>query len=228
MSQSTRPSYPQLEALVNFLEENLGIAKGHLRSAQGKWETKRKWEQITITLNAMGGTQKDAKDANRTGGGGPANLPSLTSIEERMVAILGGRGFAEGDSQFSVPILPSQEGPSNLEVSASTAPTPPVIVEQQDDHILLSLPAGNELHSPDHTPLLASTRSNRGRRSQIQVERDRLISIEERRVEAELIHARALQENMAALAAACNNIAEAITTIGTRVVNVLETLRRSP
>lgn len=61
MSQSARPTYPQLETLINFLEENPGIAKGHLRSSQAKWETKRKWEQISITLNAMGGAQKDAK-----------------------------------------------------------------------------------------------------------------------------------------------------------------------
>ncbi|RVE44040.1 hypothetical protein evm_011338 [Chilo suppressalis] len=147
MSHNARPTYEQLEALVTFLEENPGIAKGHLRSSQAKWETKRKWEQISITLYAMGGTQKDAKgwskfwsykkyslkkigqrnaDANRTGGAGPSNLPSLSCIEERMVAILGGRGFAEGDSQFTVPILPM---PSQ-EPSTSTAPIPPLVEEE--------------------------------------------------------------------------------------------------
>ncbi|XP_013199170.2 uncharacterized protein LOC106142089 [Amyelois transitella] len=263
MSQNARPTYPQLEALVNFLEENPGIAKGHLRSAQAKWETKRKWEEITITLNAMGGTQKDAKgwtkfwtdkkyalkkvlgqrnaDANRTGGGRSANLPPLTCIEERMVAILGGRGFAEGDSQFSVPILPSQDQPSTSQpLPASVTSTP---LGQQEDSIVLPLPG-----TPAHSPPLASMQSTprrsprirarlscqaarttgeRGRRSQLQVERDRLVSIEEKWVEAELLQARALQENMAGLAAACNNIAEAISIFGERLVNVVETFMQS-
>ncbi|RVE39748.1 hypothetical protein evm_015602 [Chilo suppressalis] len=115
------------------------------------------WTDKKYSLKKIIG-QRNA-DANRTGGGGPSNLPYLSSIEERMVAILGGRGFAEGDSQFTVPILPM---PSQ-EPSTSTAPIPPLVEEEYIEYILPSqedviiLPLSG---SPDHIPPVASTQSS--------------------------------------------------------------------
>ena len=56
---TNRPTTIQLEALVEFLEENPGIARGLLRTAQAKQETKRKWAQIAISFNSLGGVHKD-------------------------------------------------------------------------------------------------------------------------------------------------------------------------
>lgn len=56
-----RPSYAQLEGLVDFLEQNPGVAKGILRTTQGKLETKRKWEILATTLNSLGGTNKNGQ-----------------------------------------------------------------------------------------------------------------------------------------------------------------------
>lgn len=54
-----RPSQAQLEVLVGFLEQNIEMAKGLLRTHQGKLETKRKWSEMAITINSLGGVQKD-------------------------------------------------------------------------------------------------------------------------------------------------------------------------
>lgn len=56
-----RPSQHQLESLADFLEQHPGIAKGLLRTANAKQETKRKWEEASVSLNALGGAQKDGK-----------------------------------------------------------------------------------------------------------------------------------------------------------------------
>jgi hypothetical protein len=51
----------QLEALVQFLEDNPGIAKGHLQGPQGKLASKRLWEGLATTLNSLGCGTKDSK-----------------------------------------------------------------------------------------------------------------------------------------------------------------------
>lgn len=58
-AKMSRPTISQLEALVDFLEQNPEIAKGQLRTVQAKQEAKRKWASLAITLNALGGADKD-------------------------------------------------------------------------------------------------------------------------------------------------------------------------
>lgn len=60
MSRS-RPSFLQMEKLIEFLENNPGITTGHMRSAQARHVAKMKWDEITLELNSMGGTIKDSK-----------------------------------------------------------------------------------------------------------------------------------------------------------------------
>lgn len=55
----SRPSQIQMEALVEFLERNPGIAKGLLRTHQAKVDTKRKWQEFANAINALGGVIKD-------------------------------------------------------------------------------------------------------------------------------------------------------------------------
>lgn len=56
-----RPSYVQIESLVDFLEDHPGIAKGLLKSNNGRAETKKKWAEIATSLNALGGANKDGQ-----------------------------------------------------------------------------------------------------------------------------------------------------------------------
>lgn len=61
VTMANRPSYGQLEGLVDFLEQNPGVAKGLLRTAQGKLKTKRKWENLATALNSLGGAIKNGQ-----------------------------------------------------------------------------------------------------------------------------------------------------------------------
>ncbi|KAL4721103.1 hypothetical protein ACJJTC_018669 [Scirpophaga incertulas] len=56
---SNRPTTIQLEALVEFLEQHPAIARGFLKTALGKQESKRKWAEIAMSLNSLGGVIKD-------------------------------------------------------------------------------------------------------------------------------------------------------------------------
>lgn len=56
---SNRPTSAQFERFVEFLEQNPGVARGFMRTSQGRQETKRKWAQLALELNALGGVIKD-------------------------------------------------------------------------------------------------------------------------------------------------------------------------
>ena len=58
---TTRPSQLQLEHLVDFLEQNSGIAKGLMRTAHAKFDNRKKWEKLALTLNALGGAIKNGR-----------------------------------------------------------------------------------------------------------------------------------------------------------------------
>ncbi|KAJ8728898.1 hypothetical protein PYW07_006594 [Mythimna separata] len=45
----SRPTHQQLETIVDFLEQNPGIAKGLLRTAHAMQQTKRKWDEIAVS-----------------------------------------------------------------------------------------------------------------------------------------------------------------------------------
>lgn len=114
-----RPTYKQLEALADFLADNRGIAKGLMRTAHGKYETKKKWQDVAVTLNALGGAHKDgrswakywadkkcalkkictrqARSSKRTGGEPANEIPSLTPIDKRLAALMEGPEFITVD-----------------------------------------------------------------------------------------------------------------------------------
>ncbi|CAG9793049.1 unnamed protein product [Diatraea saccharalis] len=123
----SRPSHLQVEGLVEFLEQNPNIAKGLLKTAQGKTETKRKWAQIAVTLNALGGVNKDGAGwakywaekkcllkkicsklsaSLRQKGGGTTDLTQLSDMDKRFVTVMGGQSFACGDSQLAINPFP--------------------------------------------------------------------------------------------------------------------------
>ncbi|KAJ8728528.1 hypothetical protein PYW07_006224 [Mythimna separata] len=101
-----------------------GIAKVLLRTAQGKLETKRKWEKLATTLYSLGGANKNGQgwakfwaekkcalkkqcaevsaSMRRTGGGTADNLPMLSALDSRLVAVMGGQEFATGDARWTL------------------------------------------------------------------------------------------------------------------------------
>ncbi|XP_060810161.1 uncharacterized protein LOC106139572 isoform X2 [Amyelois transitella] len=109
----------QLELLWEFLNSNKDIATGFNRSLQAKEYSARKWQEIAEILNAQGdGALKDGKmwskywvdykaklkkrnaalhSSRRRTGGGSANEPPLSQIEDKFLSILGvdfGQGMA--------------------------------------------------------------------------------------------------------------------------------------
>ena len=56
-----RPTAAQIDALLDFLDEHRDLARGNLRSIEGRTLTHRLWEEISTTLNAMGGCTKTTK-----------------------------------------------------------------------------------------------------------------------------------------------------------------------
>ncbi|XP_041987056.1 uncharacterized protein LOC121738862 [Aricia agestis] len=143
---ANRPCYAQLESLAEFLEQNPGIAKGLLRTSQGKMETKRKWANLAISLNSLGGANKTgegwakywaekkcvlkkqcaqlAASLRRTGGGTADNLPALSALDNRMVAVMGGHQFAMSDSRFTVDPFPQRTTPTELPIVIEIAEEP--------------------------------------------------------------------------------------------------------
>ncbi|KAL4719592.1 hypothetical protein ACJJTC_019271 [Scirpophaga incertulas] len=124
---SNRPTTIQLEALVEFLEQHPAIARGFLRTALGKQESKRKWAEIAMSLNSLGGVIKDgpawakywaekkcslkkqcAQNAAsiRQTGGGIGYTTILSELDRRLVAVMGGTSFASGDSELAVNPFP--------------------------------------------------------------------------------------------------------------------------
>ncbi|CAH2099210.1 unnamed protein product [Euphydryas editha] len=60
--RSNRVSYQQLEMLWEFLKRNSDIVSSYNRSLQVKENSKRKWREITETLNSQGcGAHKNWK-----------------------------------------------------------------------------------------------------------------------------------------------------------------------
>ncbi|CAG5056865.1 unnamed protein product [Parnassius apollo] len=108
----------QIDALLNFLDEHRDLARGRLRSLEGKVQAKRLWDELCNTLNSMGGctktvqqwqkvwfdrkhlAKKAAADSRRWAsmtGGGPSVAPQLSHSELKVLSIMGD-GF--GDRQI--------------------------------------------------------------------------------------------------------------------------------
>ena len=55
----------QIEMLLNFMEEHRDLARGLLRGADGRQRSKRLWETLCTSLNAMGGCTKNVEQWQR-------------------------------------------------------------------------------------------------------------------------------------------------------------------
>ncbi|XP_017460867.1 PREDICTED: uncharacterized protein LOC108354186 [Rhagoletis zephyria] len=54
-----RASENQKEFLINYLEDNVHIANDKFMTADGAESREEKWKELAVSLNALGGTQKD-------------------------------------------------------------------------------------------------------------------------------------------------------------------------
>ncbi|KAJ0176456.1 hypothetical protein K1T71_007635 [Dendrolimus kikuchii] len=251
---TNRPSFAQLEGLVEFLQENPGIAKGLLRTIQGKADTKRKWASLAISLNALGGANKDGQgwakywaekkcalkkqcaqlsaSMRRTGGGIADNLPTLSSLDHRLVALMGGQEFAINDLTLTVNPFPEPLTTEPLNTVEECIPESNA--EMHNMHMSPILGTSHDatqassLNPPQITtpaPLQGTRPESRRRRSSTpgrHLDRDmaRFARIEERRVEAEANTAEAflqMSENMGNIASALISISNAILEIARKI-----------
>ncbi|CAG9786748.1 unnamed protein product [Diatraea saccharalis] len=235
----SRPSHLQVEGLVEFLEQNPNIAKGLLKTAQGKTETKRKWAQIAVTLNALGGVNKDGPGwakywaekkcllkkmcsklsaSLRQTGGGTTDLPQLSDMDKRFVAVMGGRSFACGDSQLAINPFPQMHLTSETATTA-VMETPrdvgnEVQVEVPEEIVIEVLPSP----SPTASQVVPPPLSPEPLPTYPKI--DRMARIEERRVEAERMTAEAL----AATSSRIDRLADAILEVAAALNNIANNL----
>ncbi|XP_045498068.1 uncharacterized protein LOC123696098 [Colias croceus] len=126
MSSSERSSHPsraQVEYLVDYLGKHPSLAKGFSKVPSARDEARKTWEELTIKLNSLGGCTKtwkqwtkywsDKKSAvkkkaalryrarNKTGGG-CESVVELSEVEEKILTLMGGEGFAIGDRHLEI------------------------------------------------------------------------------------------------------------------------------
>lgn len=63
------PNAAQLERLLEFLEENEDLARGHMRTVEGRLRSQALWADITEALNAIeGGCVKNVRQWQKVSG----------------------------------------------------------------------------------------------------------------------------------------------------------------
>ncbi|XP_048484600.1 uncharacterized protein LOC125490186 [Plutella xylostella] len=129
MAGSGNCSTEQIQELLEFLFEHQDLARGRMRSVDGRARSNRLWQEIAQKLNALGGCAKTvsqwmkvwadrkylAKKAaaavrvQHSGtGGGPSTAPQLAQWELKVLEIMG-EGFGGPISTARVPAFPTPE-----------------------------------------------------------------------------------------------------------------------
>ncbi|KAL0879751.1 hypothetical protein ABMA27_003464 [Loxostege sticticalis] len=122
----SRSLVAQQEILIECLEEKRWLATGYARTAQARERTNAAWQEICRKLSSSSSGciktwqqwfyWKDKKFAvkkrsakyvrglarQRTGGGAKEEPVALSSIEERIVALVGGENYAIGDREHEI------------------------------------------------------------------------------------------------------------------------------
>ncbi|KAL0809473.1 hypothetical protein ABMA28_011641 [Loxostege sticticalis] len=181
----------QLEALLNFIEGNRDLARGLLRGADGRMRSKKLWEDLCNSLNALGGCTKSVEQWQRVWadrkhlakkaagaarrsasatGGGPSDAPNLSSVELRILAIMGD-GFGEPQTEARVPAFPLR---SNVHTPVGLLPDPAATTSTRT--VADNPPA----------PSIARRARRVSRHLPADSARSRIIHVEELRLEAEI------------------------------------------
>ncbi|XP_026324653.1 uncharacterized protein LOC113233688 [Hyposmocoma kahamanoa] len=198
----------QIETLLNFLFEHKDLARGRLRSAEGKLQAKRLWEELCNTLNSVGGCTKTVKQWQKvwfdrkhltkkaaaeslksasTTGGCPSTAPHLSEWELKVLAILGDE-FGEHQAEARVPAFRKTDEP--MPSISSQASDPLYLKTEYDEPNQMSEPPSQPVSQDFLTSrrFSQSTRSSRRRRSAVGTDgRSRLLQLEEQRARRETV-----------------------------------------
>ncbi|CAH1993045.1 unnamed protein product [Acanthoscelides obtectus] len=185
-----RVSASQIDELLDFLESHPSLAKGSVGlGGRSKQTIERKWDELAICMNAHGtGATKNGQRWRRycidlkhrvksraaqyrqdaTGiGGGHANVESSSKVDRRIMAILG-QAPIFGDTEHQVPF-------------GDFIVQPVVIVEEQIENISEPCPSKSAVQpAPEMEPKIETPSGYHKR-----INKDWVIELEEKRVEAE-------------------------------------------
>ncbi|XP_075980488.1 uncharacterized protein LOC142979464 [Anticarsia gemmatalis] len=195
----------QIEMLLNFLQDHKELARGQLRSCEGKVKARRLWQELCTNLNSMGGCTKTVKQWQKvwfdkkhiakkaaansrrsSAGGGPSSAPSLSQWEERVISIIED-GFGLGQASASVSTFYDTADSNPPSSSQASLPQAPKL-----EHIDFSEPSSpSSIDQPIESPRL--TTSSRSQSTRPRTRRlappgstiRRLLAIEEGRVATE-------------------------------------------
>ncbi|XP_059045647.1 protein ovarian tumor locus-like [Achroia grisella] len=116
--RAAHPSRAQIDALLLFLEQNRSLAKGFPKVPSARDKARKKWQEVSPSLNNLGGSMKtwkqwtkywaDKKSAvkkkailrseeRRNSEAGTEEVVELTDVEERIISLMGGESFTEGN-----------------------------------------------------------------------------------------------------------------------------------
>ncbi|CAG5037669.1 unnamed protein product [Parnassius apollo] len=73
----------QIDALLNFLDEHRDLARGRLRSLEGKVQAKSLWDELCNTLNSMGGCTKTVQQWQKTNESRPSTYSQGSQLQQQ-------------------------------------------------------------------------------------------------------------------------------------------------
>ncbi|XP_039751916.1 uncharacterized protein LOC120627866 [Pararge aegeria] len=236
MSRSYVPTQEQIEVLVDFIEKRRWLATGHARTTHARQRTRTAWQDIAQKLNRVecgcrktwqqwAKYWKDKKGAikrkviqmrtnnkTQTGDDGTEEVITLSTTEKRMVALIGGKVYAncnkaeENDPFNNFNLGEDREETKPFDIAFLNDPTPGA--SDRTDYELIR----NSEELMDEKPSIRknSTRKEASdtptprrrrlmtpsphRQCQMVDFTERIIAIEERRAETERIIAQSQQE----------------------------------
>ncbi|XP_034828308.1 uncharacterized protein [Maniola hyperantus] len=239
MSSSYVPTHEQIEILVDFIERRRWLATGHARTTQARHRTRTAWQDIAQKLNRVecgcrktwqqwAKYWKDKKGAikrkviqmrnnnkTQTGDDGEEEVITLSTMEKRMVALLGAKILAKSNkgeendpfTNFNLENHYEETKPFNTTFVNDTPPDGASDRTDCEQNTLNSeelrdekpsLRRNSMRHDPSDTSIPRRRRlmtpPSPHRNCQMADFSERIIAIEERRVETERIIAQSQQE----------------------------------
>ncbi|XP_069356896.1 uncharacterized protein [Maniola hyperantus] len=219
MSSSYVPTHEQIEILVDFIERRRWLATGHARTTQARHRTRTAWQDIAQKLNRVecgcrktwqqwAKYWKDKKGAikrkviqmrnnnkTQTGDDGEEEVITLSTMEKRMVALLGAKILAKsnkGEENDPFTDTPPDGASDRTDCEQNTLNSEELRDEKP------SLRRNSMRHDPSDTSIPRRRRlmtpPSPHRNCQMADFSERIIAIEERRVETERIIAQSQQE----------------------------------
>ncbi|XP_047538346.1 ATP-dependent RNA helicase Ddx1 isoform X2 [Vanessa atalanta] len=206
----SHPSSAQVEALVSFLEDRPSLAKGLMKNRNAKARAIKEWEKISAILNcSCGGTIKSrqkwmkywsdkknavkkkcaARNAARLGTGeGVEEVPELSEIEERILALMRGGGLGGGDEHLQLKVFDDNvndiDVESKITINRSPLLNQPSSELTRQDYATAASHSDNAsaISTPKRRTFRTVKRSPPSRRPQYSSIADKLLKLEDQRL----------------------------------------------